>query len=184
MSIFKAYIRWRHSRGFGVHSPYAYRFVTDVVRPGDYGYYSYQEIYGHLKGKEAHDHHLTRLVKFIIRLAVFLKARRVVAFGAGWRAGEIAAKALGVRYVSKPGKDFQFGKEDLVLIHKGSVTTGSVEKSLEKGAAVLAMDASPEVRKVLDTPRERGVLFRGKRIMILIPKEDMGYVDYDIALTC
>ncbi len=37
--------RWRHSRGFGVHSPYAYRLVCDVVRPNPrYGYYGYHDI--------------------------------------------------------------------------------------------------------------------------------------------
>lgn len=37
--------RWRHSRGFGVHSPYAYRLVCDVVRPNPrYGYYGYHDV--------------------------------------------------------------------------------------------------------------------------------------------
>lgn len=30
-SISAGYRRWRHSKGFGVHSPFAYRFVRDVV---------------------------------------------------------------------------------------------------------------------------------------------------------
>lgn len=34
--------RVRHGRGFGIHSPFAYRFVTEVLRlPDDYGYYAY-----------------------------------------------------------------------------------------------------------------------------------------------
>ena len=39
--IWEGYLRWRHSHGFGVHSPYAYHIVTGVIRPGDYGYYGY-----------------------------------------------------------------------------------------------------------------------------------------------
>lgn len=39
------YKRWRHTRGYGVHSPFAYMIVREVVRPGrDYGYYAYSEI--------------------------------------------------------------------------------------------------------------------------------------------
>lgn len=37
--------RWRHSRGFGVHSPYAYHLVCEIVHPDSrYGYYGYQDI--------------------------------------------------------------------------------------------------------------------------------------------
>ncbi len=39
-----AYLRWRHSHGFGVHSPFAYNLVTMAVRPGKYGYYGYELI--------------------------------------------------------------------------------------------------------------------------------------------
>lgn len=39
------YRRWRHGRGFGVHSPYAFRMVNDVLRlPPDYAYYAYDDI--------------------------------------------------------------------------------------------------------------------------------------------
>lgn len=34
------YKRWRHTRGYGVHSPYGYRTVIRVLRPAKgYGYY-------------------------------------------------------------------------------------------------------------------------------------------------
>ena len=49
MSIFlnikKVISRWRHGRGFGVHSPFAYRFITEVLRQ-PYGYYAYRELRG------------------------------------------------------------------------------------------------------------------------------------------
>ena len=34
--------RWRHGMGFGVHSPFAFRFITEVLNlPKIYGYYAY-----------------------------------------------------------------------------------------------------------------------------------------------
>lgn len=39
------YKRWRHARGFGIHSPSAYRLVREVLRPGNaYAYYAYEDI--------------------------------------------------------------------------------------------------------------------------------------------
>lgn len=41
-ALLKSLGRRRCSRGFGVHSPFAYRFITEVLcLPGEYGYYAY-----------------------------------------------------------------------------------------------------------------------------------------------
>ncbi len=45
MGLIRRYKRWRHGRGFGVHSPFAYHFVTEVLRlPRIYGYYAYRDV--------------------------------------------------------------------------------------------------------------------------------------------
>ena len=31
--LFDIYKRWRHTRGYGIHSPFAYRLVTEAIRP-------------------------------------------------------------------------------------------------------------------------------------------------------
>lgn len=42
MSLATVLRRLRHSRGFGIHSPFAYRFITEVLNlPKEYGYYAY-----------------------------------------------------------------------------------------------------------------------------------------------
>lgn len=39
------YKRWRHGHGFGVHSPFAYRMVREVLRPShDTAYYAYDDL--------------------------------------------------------------------------------------------------------------------------------------------
>lgn len=42
--IFRHPLRWRRSHGFGVHSPFAYDFITKVLCERDAGYYAYSEI--------------------------------------------------------------------------------------------------------------------------------------------
>lgn len=45
MQIAKRFRRWRHSRGFGIHSPFAFRFVCEVLNPSRaYGFYAYEEL--------------------------------------------------------------------------------------------------------------------------------------------
>lgn len=44
-ALLKALGRRRTALGFGVHSPFAFRFITEVLRPPRcYGYYAYDEI--------------------------------------------------------------------------------------------------------------------------------------------
>ncbi len=45
VSIADWYKRWRHGHGFGVHSPFAYRMVREVLRPSRAtAYYAYGEL--------------------------------------------------------------------------------------------------------------------------------------------
>lgn len=45
MGLAGAYKSWRHGRGYGVHSPYAYRMVREVLNPPrGYAYYAYGDI--------------------------------------------------------------------------------------------------------------------------------------------
>jgi len=46
-SLLNSIVRWwgklRHTRGFGVHSPFAYRFITETLRQ-EHAYYSYKTL--------------------------------------------------------------------------------------------------------------------------------------------
>lgn len=43
LNIYAWWQRLRHSRGFGIHSPFAYRFITEVLNQ-PYAYYSYDKL--------------------------------------------------------------------------------------------------------------------------------------------
>lgn len=71
MRLAEAYKRWRHTRGFGVHSPFAFELVTTVVRPGSrYAHYGYEDIDNSiarpsLPGSRRHARMLLRLAAFL-----------------------------------------------------------------------------------------------------------------------
>ena len=70
------YKRWRHTRGFGVHSPLAYRIVRDVVRPRrGYAYYGDAEINDTFEGRV--DRLMWRHARMLLRLCALLRPRSV-----------------------------------------------------------------------------------------------------------
>ena len=66
--------RWRHTRGYGVHSPLAYSIVKECVRPDKkYGFYSD----AYLDFEYHEDRNGLRLSKLALRLINLLRPKRV-----------------------------------------------------------------------------------------------------------
>lgn len=64
----ESYKRWRHSHGYGVHSPFAYDIVKEVLHPGrDYRYYAYTDIDNALENQGAWK--CRREARILLRLA-------------------------------------------------------------------------------------------------------------------
>lgn len=176
MNLWKTYLRWRHTKGFGVHSPYAFELVNSVVRPGDYGYYGYAAIDRILKKlpPSASRPDLREDSRLLLRTVINIPAERIVSLGFNESLCRGVAKAAGVGY----GKGFCKG--DLVVIEKGNQLSVSPLDILAQEAAILAFDPVPSVRKDLEIPSQRGVLFSGPRIILRIPRREMAFVDYTV----
>ena len=178
-SLLKACARKRHSRGFGIHSPYAFQFVNDVIRPKDYGYYAYDLIDDNasLKGNEA------REAKWFVRLFVFLNTHRVLITGSYPEAATIAAKSLGKKFVIlKPGKPKEFKTGDILIISSQDCNSELIDKAEKTLTPILALHAGPRLNETLCRPLEKGLLLRGRKKILLIPREEMDYVSYEINL--
>lgn len=180
LNICKPYLRWRHSKGYGVHSPYAYLFVTDVLNPGPYAYYAYWEIDGNLRESEIKNYRLIKRVKFYIRLSHFLKSRRIVAAGEK-RAALLAAAALNMATATFEKKgDFEFKHGDLLIIENAEIDKSVIEQAIKKGVPMMTFNPSMSLRNEIGKTRERGLLFSGRKMQILIPREEMAFTTYDI----
>lgn len=67
----ESYKRWRHTRGYGVHSPFAYMLVKEVVRPGsDYVWYAYTDVDNAMADRVARRYR--RQARILLRLAARL----------------------------------------------------------------------------------------------------------------
>ena len=170
--------RKRHSKGFGVHSPFAYRFVTDVIKTGPYGYYAYDRLERdtNLSARETNE------ARFFIRLAVFLNASRFLLYPGTPRVVKAAAKALGKSVIETDStKKIKFREGDLIVVHDSGLTLETLSEAIDSGASVLALSPSPEISDFLSKPLTKGLLLRAKEKILLIPRQEMEYVAYKIA---
>lgn len=180
MNLWKCYLRWRHSKGFGVHSPFAYRFITDVLNPGQYGYYAYKklDLITDLAGVSRRN---IRIRRFLIRLLVFLSAERMICYGNHIEEALDAAKALKLDYrQADDSEGFLFHEKDFLYLDGGGLSESFIKRGLDSGVAIFAINPDDVVKRILKRPLERGLLFEGGDKMLLIPSDRMEYVAYDI----
>lgn len=173
----EAFLRKRHSRGFGVHSPYAYRFVKDVIRPGIYGYYAYDFI----DDLPEISPRVSRHARWLVRMMIFLGKKRVIAFPVSSESLEIAAASLNINLITSGLNDnIIFTSDDLLVITAHSGGCSLITEAIQGGSAVFAMDPDSKMRMQLTTPIQKGLLFKSERCLLLIPRKEMEYVAYDI----
>ena len=121
-------------------------------------------------------------MKFTIRLAVFLHAKKIIRTE-NCRFAQLAALSLNIT-----GEDFsqvntkELSATDLLVIEKSFSDISFLKTAIDKGTPVFALNPSREIRNLLETPLERGVLFKDRHCLILIPRPEMAYVSYPIRL--
>ena len=74
--------KFRTSRGFGVHSPFAFAFIQNVLR-AKAGYYPYAEISHLLDLQGISTPYMERFSRLLLRLAVYFRPEKIVAQGDG-----------------------------------------------------------------------------------------------------
>ncbi len=152
--ILSRYVLWRHGRGFGIHSPFAYRFITEVLRQG-LPFYAYRDIPA--DGR----------MRLLFRVACHLQPRRVEVI-----TSTPAPVESTLRRVS--GKiEFVAEEADFVVADLGDTTVSELLPRLarlSKGALLLNI-RSEELREIA-AGLERGMLFyncRGTAVLASLP---------------
>lgn len=183
MNPWKSYLRWRHSKGYGVHSPYAYRFVKDVLHPGDYGFYAYHDLDYNIHPDDGINHNMINRGRFIIRLIVFLKSKRVVSVNPSINFLKIITLILHIKYSEIHSEsELKLQSGDLMISSSGHVPDNILSLAFSEKIPVLVYKPDKTTALRLEQPIERGVLFVGKNKILLIPREEMEYLRYDIKM--
>lgn len=175
--------RWRHSHGFGVHSPFAYRIITDAIRlKKEYAFYGDAEI-RRLCRRRHLPSHLGKEARILLRLAVFLDIRSV------WisrKAPEVIAAALKgansrMRFEHNPSR---LTDCDLLLVNgSDKLSAKSSDKSSEKlsakalaefialpGKTLLIKDCPADLRELLYESMPEGIMLEGKSSTLLFSR--------------
>lgn len=183
MNPWKHYLRWRHSKGYGVHSPYAYRFVTEVLNSHGYGYYAYRDA-ERMTLMHRQDMKLkAQDVYWLIRMLVFLHTTRVVKGREDLTGADFAAVSLHIPVrIIKDFSGFKFSPSDLLFIKGDDIPASVLQKALEMKIPVLAVNPTKHLQDIMLQPMEHGVLFQGLSKWLLIPREEMSYVSYTMSM--
>lgn len=155
---------WRHSGGYGVHSPFAYNFITDVLRQ-EHAYYCYGRL-------------ADTTLRTIFRIAVHLQPRQVEVIGekAIGSAVQLAGSHIRVGKVPKP---------ELMIVQGKAATKAVVTQKLSQGCAVIVLGKDTEFGR----PRENCMSFSNifanalapsEPMTIMIPRADFSPQHFDI----
>ena len=142
--ISEAYKRWRHSRGFGVHSPFAYDLVKCVVSPGNYAYYGYNDIDRALltPGTDVYNH-LQHDAYLLLRLLVFLKTKCLIIYPSKQPVMECAAGSAGVKCGVMTKASLGNAGYDTLIFATNISFPNEIMKAMNAGAAALGLQ-TPE----------------------------------------
>jgi len=180
--ISDAYKRWRHTRGYGVHSPFAYSLVKSVVHPGrGYAYYAYEEIDNSLERTSLP--HSRRESRILLRLASFLNVRSAFLpnddHTSSFRTALFAANShMTVTTALSSASDCR------LICSTGDYIPIDTLKSLLGGTGrIIALRDSPEGwgEELFDSLSE-GLMLYGRKNILVISRPGMQKVAYSILI--
>ena len=169
LQISKGIRRWRHTRGYGVHSPLAFRIIKDCVRPDKrYGFYSD----AYLDFEYHDDRNELKNAKLALRLINLLRPKRV------WIPGGDKRLCSALK-MSFPKIQFAMHKDypknvDFCICHSGDYQSMWKKMDSMKECGMLVFGKEP--KEIEGTT----MMLKSKTFTILLRREGMDFVCYSI----
>lgn len=161
--------RWRRSRGFGVHSTFAYRLITETLRCKD-GYYEYRAI-------ERLEPEVQPQLKMLLRLVCMLRPRMFRGLGTlSDTADNIIGNADSEIEVKSETPDMLF------VSHEASYGIDDVLECVKRGGTVFfdSIDANLHAIEVLSHEMAHGMTFSNGKFFIAVGRRDLPRQHFEI----
>jgi predicted O-methyltransferase YrrM len=78
----KLYYKIRHRRGHGIHSPFVYSLIVNVIE-NKHPYYAYRDIEKHIENIRGKKYKTKKINKLIFQLINYLKPKKILLAGSG-----------------------------------------------------------------------------------------------------
>lgn len=169
--------RMRRSRGFGVHSPFAFRFVTCVLRErGEY--YSYEQLRSLAKDKRDF-----RRLALLFRLVCELHPDSIISDGIGEDIRKtilLADSRIRLLSVTEWMMDDGSSGKSLYLASMSDCDTDVAERIfLEEGAMIMPV-ITAELCERIKKRLISGMTFTNGRICIFVSRRDLPRQDFEV----
>lgn len=168
--IFSWISRMRHSRGFGVHSPYAFMLIHDLIE-SRYAYYSDDSLEEILRRVPEYKHDN----RILFRIAARMQPDHIRIYGAGNPAAEEAVR------LSRP-KIKNSGEHGLIYISSPGFDKEFLKYSRIPDQIILARKLKPESLAFIEENINYGLLLYSPRLTLFIARKEMAFLSYDIRL--
>lgn len=160
----KFFQRLRHSRGFGIHSPFAFRFITEVLNlPDIYGYYAYMYVEG-------------KTLRTVFRTAAYFQPKKVCIVD------DIAGVRTAVTHAVPKAARAAMYEADMVIFDAARQRTLPAE-ALRPGSIVLILNYKKwKNRNAYLASLSYGMSFtNASSISIIVPLPHLPRQDFDVS---
>lgn len=184
--ISRRYIRFRHGKGYGIHSPFAYMIVRDVINP-PYRYYGYDDLEVDISAVGRYKA-MRRNLRLVLRLVGRMNCRKVILPPVVDPLLRKAVSLGGGELIDSP--DSMLAGSDNILVYMDSIyLTNSVLSQLigKDGCFILfrGLNQDAELRNCYSTLSQQsasGVVFEGEDAALIAVDSKVSKVKYTINL--
>jgi hypothetical protein len=162
ISYFKG---WRHSHGFGIHSPFAYRFVTEVLAQ-PLPYYGYTDISA------------DRRIRLIFRVIAYFSPGHVLILSSQPRLLKMAVhRAYSQAIITESAAS----KPDFVIADAMDAPAAGMKRFASEGTNMIVLNATCETRPELAEAMHQGMIFdNGRGTLVVIPAPGLPRQDFRV----
>lgn len=178
MTVYDRFKRWKRRRGFGVHSPEAYRIVKRVIRPGKEVAYYGEEILT----LSDYPRKTVRQARLLLRLIAYEKPAFV------WTSPGLPSifnEAIGhageaIRIFDGKAFPEKAVEADLVVIYQSKIEVKKLSAILSGDKPLIAFDIKPDFKERVINNMASGIIFEWPGGILAIPRSDSELYLYHI----